>query len=260
MNIYNRWDDDVEVFKDASYRYKMTNYVVNNSSELAERMNNMLMMERRFNPKTKVQVQYKIQPSDVKGIFQLMSIRDANSIMKGNDISTSKLKAYVDKLYELRYRQTRDHQKIEEIFRETLYSGNNRMNHYIDSVYDYGETDVQNDPINLDDCSGERIIFDPNRQSMYAGREMAKGDVVETCPVIFLNRFDLTNKNIKDCCMPIGNGVFALPLGYALQYKHSRRDYNADYEYDDINKVLIIKCVEPIEAGQPITLRLKFDD
>lgn len=142
MNIYNRWDDDVEVFKDASYRYKMTNYVVNNSSELAERMNNMLMMERRFNPKTKVQVQYKIQPSDVKGIFQLMSIRDANSIMKGNDISTSKLKAYVDKLYELRYRQTRDHQKIEEIFRETLYSGNNRMNHYIDSVYDYGETDV----------------------------------------------------------------------------------------------------------------------
>lgn len=54
MNIYNTWDDDVEVFKDASYRYKMTNYVVNNSSELAERMNNMLMMERRFNTKTKV--------------------------------------------------------------------------------------------------------------------------------------------------------------------------------------------------------------
>lgn len=85
---------------------------------------------------------------------------------------------------------------------------------------------------------------------VYASKSFKKGEIIEECPVLFINKPSTT---------PYYNYVFSssdtenffLPLGYGCLYNHAGLP-NATWDYDEHNKLLIFSALKNLHKGEEI--------
>jgi SET domain-containing protein len=98
-------------------------------------------------------------------------------------------------------------------------------------------------------------LLDTNKgRSVFTAEEIHKGDIIEICPVILLDKSDaaLIHKTLlHDYYFVWPEGGAALALGYGSLYNHSYEP-NARIIFDTISKEIIIECIKTIPSGTEI--------
>jgi SET domain-containing protein len=102
----------------------------------------------------------------------------------------------------------------------------------------------------LDDADKGRCVF--------AGKEFAKGDIIEICPIIKVSSVDrkvIHETGLHDYYFVWGaaDKEAAIALGYGSLYNHSSTP-NAQFVNDLKESCIIIECIVKINAGQEILL------
>ena len=88
-----------------------------------------------------------------------------------------------------------------------------------------------------------------HRFGVFAKEPIAKKELIEECPVIFISEQDL----LKDYAFKWKiNNKSCIPLGYGCIYNHSDK-CNATYEADFGRETMRFVAIKDIEAGDEIT-------
>jgi SET domain-containing protein len=112
-----------------------------------------------------------------------------------------------------------------------------------------------------------RVEIIPNKgRGVVAKRKFKKGEVIEACPVLVLNKGDYSGNGLLSHYMFIWPGArqkaysiswtkwtgSCLPLGFGLIYNHDP-DPNADFKISVRRKELIFVAIRDINRGEEIT-------
>lgn len=100
---------------------------------------------------------------------------------------------------------------------------------------------------------------------MIAGKYFIPGDIIERCPIKYMQEDDLYSKNIRDNVFPIDTeqGIYAFPLGNALCYRNSDEAGaagNITYEFDTDTDCLVFTAIKKIKRGDELILQVSDED
>ncbi|HIH93017.1 TPA: SET domain-containing protein-lysine N-methyltransferase [Methanosarcina acetivorans] len=100
-------------------------------------------------------------------------------------------------------------------------------------------------------------------RGVFAQRNLKKGEVIETCPVIVLppeevNTLELTQLYNYYFAWGTDSRAAAIALGYGSLYNHSYTP-NAEYQKDFINGLLKYVCIKDIRKDEEITINYNCD-
>jgi hypothetical protein len=93
-------------------------------------------------------------------------------------------------------------------------------------------------------------------RGVFAKRPFYKGEKIEACPVIILDRSDRTIINItilRNYTFQWNEDDIAIALGYGSIYNHSYSP-NSKYSNDLKNKTIIFEAIKDIKADEEITI------
>ncbi len=90
-------------------------------------------------------------------------------------------------------------------------------------------------------------------RGVFARRQIRKGEVIETVPVIVLPGEEVGDGSAStDYCFAWGRGTVALALGYGSLYNHS---YEPNACYEDVGgRTKLFVAIRDIAAGEEITV------
>ncbi len=100
-------------------------------------------------------------------------------------------------------------------------------------------------------------------RGVYTGHDVSVGDTIEVCPLLILppEQLELINQTkLYDYYFiwPEKENAICFALGYGCLYNHSDQP-NAEVELDALNDDFLIKCIQPIEAGDEIFINYTGD-
>jgi len=100
-------------------------------------------------------------------------------------------------------------------------------------------------------------------KGVFAGRDIAEGEVLEICPIILFPKEELSDVRktvLDDYYFDWGERSewFAFCLGFGSLYNHSY-DPNAEYGMDFEAQTIDFYCIKPIPAGSEILINYNGD-
>ena len=144
-----------------------------------------------------------------------------------------------------------------------VYYNESATNEGFYNPYDIEEEKPKKETINIADKGGmlskRRQIFDKGEieyektkkgYSLFAKTNFNKGDIVETCPIIFIESKDVNDK-LNSLLFDLGNDKYALVLGYGCLYKHSYTP-NVEYAFNSSNKQMYFIASKNIKRGEEL--------
>lgn len=111
-----------------------------------------------------------------------------------------------------------------------------------------------------DDCVNGKIYYKDGK--MYSGVNIKRGDVIEICPVVRLDRESMCSRSIRDMAfqLSINKDDYGIPLGYANVYRtnlESKEDGNIDYEYPESSEIIKFVAARDIDPNEELILRVE---
>jgi uncharacterized protein len=89
-------------------------------------------------------------------------------------------------------------------------------------------------------------------RGVFAGQNIARGELVEICPVVVLPVSDVRGK-LDDYvfCWDENKRLYAIGLGFASLYNHSRKP-NIEIELHPERQEIWFRAIKPVDAGSEL--------
>jgi len=104
-------------------------------------------------------------------------------------------------------------------------------------------------------------------RGVVATEDIAKGEIIETCPIIFISKREAEMiEKLSDVLeyyylWQYTIDKFCIMFGYGSMYNHSKENPNADIDFDTENpkNYLMFEAIKDIKAGEEIAMDYEFD-
>ena len=114
-----------------------------------------------------------------------------------------------------------------------------------------------------DQCINGKIFFKDGK--IYSGVNLFRGDVVEICPIVPLDKVSMCARPVRDLAFQISEkdpDLYGIPFGYANFYRttdETGTKGNVDYEYPEQGDFMKIIAIENICPNEELVLRVESD-
>ena len=88
---------------------------------------------------------------------------------------------------------------------------------------------------------------------MFATRQFAKGEVIETCPTVEVADAEVTGRLNDYVFSSVKDGDVVLVLGHGMLYNHSAEP-NVEYVQDDEPDTIQFRALRKVRAGDELTI------
>lgn len=93
-------------------------------------------------------------------------------------------------------------------------------------------------------------------RGVFSSTKINKGELIESCHLIILDLKDVTG-TLEGYVYQYSNHQAAVALGNGSLLNHSD-EANSDFHFDYRRKVLLIKAIKPIAAGEEVTINYRY--
>jgi len=88
---------------------------------------------------------------------------------------------------------------------------------------------------------------------VFATRQFAKGEVIETCPTVEVADAEVTGRLNDYVFSSVKDGDVVLVLGHGMLYNHSA-DPNVEYVQDDEPDTIQFRALRKVRVGDELTI------